>query len=120
MFQNVVIGWLARRGLELGGLIGGITIWYQSLSPAEQSAINRILAGDWQEIPLGSVVLLLVSIGGYIWSFRSTVQPQVVTRDAQKIPLPKAGEGSGTTAKVETIAAGAPVPKKLWERLTNR
>lgn len=119
--QNVIVGWLVRRGLELGGLIGTLAMVYQSLPPATQAAIGRAVQGDWQDITLGALFPLIVAIWGYVWSFRATVQPQVVTADAQKIPLPRKGEeGVSTTRKVETLATAAPAPKTLWERITGK
>ena len=120
MFQNVILGWVTRRGLELGGLFGAAVAWYLAQPPATQDAINRIFTGGWREVPVGIYVGVGAALWGYIWSFRSTVRPQVVTTDKQQIPLPSAGEGAGTTRKVETIAAAAPKPRTLWERLFAR
>ena len=117
MFQNVILGWFTRRGLELGGVFAAGLAWYMAQPPATQDAINRIFTGGWREVPVGIYLGIGATIWGYIWSFRSTVRPQVVTRDAHQIPLPKEGQGAGTTRNVETIAAGAPKPKTLWEHL---
>lgn len=117
MFQNVIWGWIIRRGLELGGLIGTLAMIYQQLPPTTQAAIGRAVQGDWQDITLGALVPLVVAIWGYIWSFRSTVRPQVVTAEKQQIPLKP---DSVAQTKVEVIAKGAERPKSLWERLTGQ
>lgn len=121
MFQNVIWGWLSRRGIELGGIAAAALSWYMTRTPAEQDAINRVFTGDWREVPIGVYIGIGATIWGYVWSFRATTAPQVVTADAHKIPLPRKGEeGVSTTRKVETLANAAPAPKTLWERLTGR
>lgn len=125
MFQNVAIGWLVRRALDWGGWIGTIAAAvmgiYSQLSGPQQAAISQALQGNWQDITLGSLVPIVVLVFSQVWSFRATTAPQVVTADAQKIPLPRKGEeGVATTRKVETLANAAPAPKSLWDRLTGR
>lgn len=117
MFQNVIIGWLTRRGLELGGLAAAAIAWYMSQTPAQQDAINRIFTGGWREVPIGIYLGIGATLWGYVWSFRSTVRPQVVTAEKQQIPLKP---DSIAQTKVEVIAKSADQPKTLWERLTGR
>lgn len=118
MFQNVIVGWAARRALELGGLVGFLYSFYLALPPYAQAAIGRILGGDaapeHYAIALGAIA---IAAWGYIWSFRSTVTPQVVTSDKQQIPIKP---NTQAASKIEAQAAVAPKPKTLWERLTGR
>lgn len=122
MFQNVIWGWLARRAVEVGGVAFAIYQIYIGLPPSVQVAIQGVLTGDNSQENLALAIGGLVLAGvGYLWSFRATTAPQVVTADAHKIPLPRKGEeGVSTTRKVETLANAAPAPKTLWERLTIR
>ena len=89
MFKNVVVGWLGRRALEVGGLIGMLWSAYTVLPPSRQEIINRIFTGEWQDITLGA----LVPFGGYVisqvLSFRATVKPQAVTPDGTKVSFEK-------------------------------
>lgn len=117
MFQNVIIGWMARRGLELGGIAAAIFTWYMAQPPGAQDAINRIFTGGWREVPIGIYLGVGTALWGYIWSYRSTVRPQVVTAEKQQIPLKP---DSNAQAKVEVIAKSADRPRTLWERLTQR
>ncbi len=115
MFQNVIIGWLARRGLELGGIAAAAFAWYMAQPPNAQDAISRIFTGGWREVPIGIYLGIGATLWGYAWSFRSTVRPQVVTASKQQIPLTPVG-----AREAEAIAKLGPSPRTLWERLTDR
>lgn len=117
MFQNVIVGWFARRALELGGIFGVLWTIYSNLSPASQDAIERLFTGRWQEVTLGALVPVGIALWGYIWSFLSTKRPQVVTADAKQIPIKP---NTQAASQIEAQAAVAPRPKTLWERLTGR
>ncbi len=121
MFQNVIVGWFTRRGLELGGIFGILWTIYANLPPASQNAIERLMTGQWQEVTLGALAPLGIAVFGYLWSFRSTVKPQVVTTDAKQITLPKHAEA---TELVEDIAkrakANLPYVKPNRDRLVGR
>lgn len=102
-FQNVAVHWAGRRAMEIGGLVGTLFVFYQNLPPATQAAISKVFTNEWGDITLGSLAPIALALWGYIWSFRSTVQPQVVTSDGKKVATKKL---SGTTvAKVEKEAA---------------
>lgn len=115
MFQNVIIGWLARRALEIGGLVGALLTAWNNLPPATQDAILAILGRNWQTITLGALAPIAVSIWGYVWSFLSTKAPQVVTTEGKKLPLTPTG-----SKEAEAVARLAPAPRTLWDRLTSR
>lgn len=85
-FTGLIGKWFLRRGMEIGGLLGALVAYFLSLPPGQQQTILRILQGDWSDIPLGSVVALVVALAGYIWSFISTVRPQVVVNNEQ-VPI---------------------------------
>lgn len=120
IFTGLVGQWVFRRFLELGGIFGTLWAFYSTLPPGAQEAIQQVLQGNWQNVTLGAIVPILMALFGYIWSFVSTTRPHVATRDGKQIILPKRGEGSETTRKVETLASAAPKPKTLWESLTGR
>jgi hypothetical protein len=42
MFSNVIVGWIARLGLEVGGLLGALLIAWNNLPPVTQEAILAI------------------------------------------------------------------------------
>lgn len=112
MFQNVIIGWLARRALEIGGIVGaGLTAW-NNLPPATQEAILSVLGRNWETITLGALAPLALSVWGYVWSFLSTRAPQVVTTEGKKLPLTPVG-----SKEAEAIASLAPKPRSIAERL---
>ncbi|MBJ3784017.1 hypothetical protein [Devosia sediminis] len=120
MGQNVILGWIARRVPEVLGLVTMLVTFYNALPPAHQETIVAVVTGQGGGLTVSAVIGLGLYVWAQIMSYRATVKPQVVTTDAKKIELPKAGEGVGTTRKVEALAEGAPQPKSLWERLTGR
>jgi hypothetical protein len=109
MFQNVVWGWLGRRAVEVGGLVGTVASIYLALPPDRQAVITRILSGEWQDITLGAIVPFLFYLGSQVMSFRATVQPQVVTNDGTKVDMRKLPPT--TRAKVQIDAKKVPVPR---------
>lgn len=80
----------------------------------EQDAINCIFTGGWREVPIGIYLGIGATLWGYVWSFRSTVRPHVVTAAKQQIPLTPVG-----AQEAEAIAKLGPSPRTLWERLTS-
>lgn len=117
MFQNVIVGWFARRALELGGIFGVLWTIYSNLSPASQDAIERLFTGRWQEVTLGALVPIGIALWGYIWSFLSTKRPQVVTADSKQIPIKPDTRAAN---EIEAKAAVAPRPRTLWDRIRGR
>jgi len=110
MFQNVILGWFARRGLELGGLAIAITTFITSLPPAYQEALWKLVSGHWQDVQLGVLVGIAVTAWGYIWSFRSTVKPQIVS-GGQQVPIKALAPADQTL--VETKAETAVAKRKV-------
>lgn len=110
MLKNVILGWLGRRAIEVGGLLGTLFAAYTALPPDRQGVVNRILTGEWQDITLGAVVPFLVYIGSQVLSFRATVQPQVVTPDGSKMRLPDLDKS--TRDKVQIDVAGKKIDAK--------
>ncbi|KKB12358.1 hypothetical protein VE25_07300 [Devosia geojensis] len=118
--QNVILGWLWRRVQELAGLALTLVPIYLAMPPSMQADVHAIFSGQGGNLTISAAI----GLAWYLWtqwkSYRATVMPQVVTTDARKVPLPAAGEGSGTTRKIEALAEAAPRPRTLWERLTQR
>lgn len=89
MLNNVAIQWLLRRipdwGGWIGSIAGGLWLLYAGLTPAQQNMINGLLAGNWQDITLGSLVPFLVLIYSQIISFRATVKPQAIVEEGGKL-----------------------------------
>lgn len=119
--QNVVWGWIVRRLLELGGFGIVLVQLYLAMPPNVQAALGAVLSGERSQqnliLAVGGVV---VSVGGYIWSFRATVAPQAVTSLGQKI-VPK--PGSAVEQQIDEVAVGVKpqsLRPTLWERFTQR
>lgn len=105
MINAVVLGWLGRRALEIGGLVGFLTTAYMSLDPASQAVIGRILTGEWKSLPIGQIVALLVALWGYWQSFHQTTQPKAVTKvDGVLVSVPEKKMADSTVEKVKTSA----------------
>ena len=120
IIQSAAAGWLWRRVQELASLAGIFVPIYLAMPKSMQDDVLAIFTGRGG----GLTVSAAIGLGWYVWtqlqSYRATTMAQVVTSAGEKIALPKTGEGSSTTKKVETIAAGAPPAKTLWERITGR
>src|SRR5690606_8220368 len=86
MFQNVIIGWIARRALEIGGLVGALLTAWNNLPPGTKDAILMVLGRNWETITLGALAPIAISLWGYVWSALSTFKPQVITADKRQIP----------------------------------
>lgn len=104
MLDNVIFQWIVRRVMELGGLGGTLVAAYLALPPATQEALGRLLARDWQDVTLGSLAPIALAIWGYVWSFRSTVRPQV-TVDNRQVPIKDMPKSTQTivTEKARTV-----------------
>src|SRR5690349_18916394 len=122
IFTGVIAGWLGRRALELGGLLGAIATGYLALPASQQDAIQRILTGQWQDITLGALVPLAVYVFSQVLSFRATVKDQVVV-DGQRVD-PAKDLPASKGVLVEEIARTAVEHKKrrpsILERLFGR
>jgi hypothetical protein len=84
--SSVVAKWWLRRFLELGGLIGVALKAWSELPPELQNTVILFLTAKWETITLGSLVPLVMAIGGYLWSFISTKRNQVVV-DGQQVAM---------------------------------
>lgn len=117
MFQNVIIAWITRRVLEIGGLLGALLTAWNNLPSETQNAILMVLGRNWETITLGALAPIGLALWGYVWSALSTFKPQVVTADKRQIPI----DGKSQSAsRIEAEAVVAPKPRTLWERLTSR
>ena len=85
IFNNVVLQWVLRRGMELGGIAGALVAFYSSLPPQSQAAIGQLFTRDWQNVTLGALAPIALAVWGYVWSFRATVKPHVVTTDKVQV-----------------------------------
>lgn len=118
MFQNVIIGWISRRVLELGGIVGFLLSAWNNLTPETQAAVLAILGHNWQAITLGALAPIAVSLWGYVWSFLSTRKPQVVI-DGKQVAMPRIPDATRTIVE-ESARTAAAKPRTLWERLTGK
>jgi len=118
MFQNVIVAWLFRRALEVGGVVVFVSQVYAALPPYVQAAIAEVLTGAASPqniaIAIGGIV---VALWGYVWSFRSTVGTHVVTGDKQQIPVKP---DTRAASEIEAKAVAAPKPKTILERIAER
>lgn len=110
ILKNVVVAWLIRRAMELGGIFAIIVGVVQALPPSSQAALWRVLQGDWQNVPLGAIVGIIVAVWGYAWSFRSTTRSQIVT-DNKQVPISELPQAKQTV--VEEIGRTAVAKKKV-------
>lgn len=89
MLNNVAVQWAIRRVLDYGGWIGtiggGLLWFYSNLSPNQQNMLEGLLAGNWQDITLGSLLPFLVLVYSQVISFRATVKPQAVVEENGKL-----------------------------------
>jgi len=87
--NNVAVQWGIRRIFDysgwIGTLVGGLALFYAGLTPSQQALISGLLAGNWQDITLGSLVPFLVLVYSQIISFRATVKPQAVVEENGKL-----------------------------------
>ena len=115
--QNVILGWLWRRAQELAGLAFALIPLYLAMPPGMQQDVQAIFSGQGGGLSISAAF----GIAWYLWtqwqSYRATTKPQIVTQDGQKSELPK---GSAVARQAEAVAAAAPAPKTLWERLTGK
>ena len=115
--QNVVLGWLWRRLQELVAFVAGLAPLFLMLPPEHQELVVAVLRGQGG----GYSVSAYLGFGLWLWSqwqsYRATVKPQVVTTEGRKVTLDK---GTPEANRADAVAATAPRPRTLWERLTNR
>ncbi len=115
MFQNVIIGWIARRVPELVGLVTMLVTLYNSLPAQHQETIVAVLTGQGGGLTVSALIGLALYLWAQFMSYRATVKPQVVTSDGQKVAI---APNTRAASQIEAVAATAPKPRTLWERLT--
>lgn len=115
--QNVILGWLWRRAQELASLAGIFVPIYLAMPRSMQADVQAIFTGQGG----GLTISAAIGLGWYLWtqfqSYRATTKPQIVTTDGQKKELPK---GSSAAREADAVAAGAPAPRTIWERILSR
>ena len=115
--QSAILGWLWRRAQELASFAGIFVPIYLAMTPSMQATVQAIFTGQGGGLTLSAYI----GLGYYLWtqwqSLRATVRPQVVTQDGQKVILDK---GTGPARQADAVAAAAPVPRTLWERVTGQ
>lgn len=115
--QNAILGWLWRRAQELASWALALVPIYLAMPPAMQKDVQAIFMGQGG----GLTVSAVIGIVWYLWtqwqSYRATVRPQVVTTEGQKVIFDK---GTPVASRADAVAATAPKPRTLWDRLTNR
>lgn len=84
IFGNVVVGWIGRRFLELGGLVWAMFEIFSRLPPETQETVGLFLTGNWQSVTLGALIPGAIALIGYFTSWRSTVKDHVVQGKRRK------------------------------------
>lgn len=104
MFKNLLTGlvfkWLARRGLELGGLLGIVASFDPSVIQSLFATIGALLTGDFENVSLGALIGLATTIGGLIWNAKSTFTPHA-TVDNEQVSLDKLAPDTKAKTKKE-------------------
>lgn len=115
--QNVILGWLWRRAQEVAAWAIALVPIYLAMPPSMQQDIQAIFTGQGGGLTISAAFGIL----WYLWtqwqSYRATVRPQVVSQDGQKVILDK---NTPSARQADAVAAAAPAPRTLWDRLTNR
>lgn len=115
--QSAILGWLWRRAQEVAAWAFALVPIYLAMPPSMQSDVHAIFTGQGGGLTISAAFGIL----WYLWtqwqSYRATVRPQVVTQDGQKVILDK---GTNTARQADAVAAAAPAPRTLWERLTGK
>lgn len=122
MLQNIAVQWAIRRVLDWGGwvgtLAGGLVWFYSQLTPSQQNMVDGLLAGNWQDITLGSLIPFGVLVFSQIVSFRATVKPQAIVEENGKLvtnTLAPAKE-----KQVADVVVNVSSKKTLWEIVTGK
>lgn len=87
---NVVMGWVWRRVLEVGGGLGILFSIFSGLPPEYQGVIIAILTGQGGTLTIGAAIGFAVYVWSQIMSYRATVRPQIVTPDKKRRVLTEA------------------------------
>lgn len=115
--QNVILGWLWRRAQEIAAWAFALVPIYMAMPPAMQKDVQAIFTGQGGGLTISAAFGIL----WYLWtqwqSYRATVRPQIVTTEGQKTVLDK---GSSTARQADAVAAAAPKPRTLWDRITGK
>lgn len=123
-FSQVALGWIGRRLLDWGGWLGTALSFvlgvYGALPPSSQELVWLVLTGHWQTITLGMLLPALPLVISQIMSWRTTVRPQIVTPEGERVdPLKDMTTGERATT-LRTAARAAKRKPSLLERLTGR
>jgi hypothetical protein len=86
LFTGLVGKWILRRFMELGGLAFAVSQIIGALPPQTQATLYSLITGRLDEISVTALIGLGVAVWGYVWSFRSTVKPQIVAGN-QQVPI---------------------------------
>jgi hypothetical protein len=112
IFSSVALKWFLRRLLEVGGIAGSLFGWYATLSPGTQGVIANLLAHNWDKVSLAALIPLVASIGGYAWSFVSSVRPHVVA-EGQSKPMKSLPPSTQEAVKGSVRATKTTLAEKL-------
>lgn len=115
--QNVILGWLWRRAQEIAAWAIALVPIYLAMPPSMQQDVHAIFTGRGGSLTISAAFGIL----WYLWtqwqSYRATVRPQVVTTDGHKVILDK---GTPAASRADAVAATAPRPRTLWDRITGQ
>lgn len=85
---NVVLGWVGRRVLEVGGWLAALIPFFMTMPPEHQATVLDILQGDGGSLSIMTYIGLAGYVFSQIASYRATVRPQVVTSTKKKVNVP--------------------------------
>lgn len=84
--SNVILGWLWRRVLEIGGWLAGLLPIFMAMPSEHQAVIVAILTGQGGQLSVAAAFGFGVYIISQVMSFRATVKDQTVIK-GKKYPV---------------------------------
>lgn len=95
---NVILGWLGRRVLEVGGWLAAVIPLFMAMPTEHQQVIMAILTGQGGALSISALIGFVIYLWSQIMSWRSTMRPHVTTSDKKKINVPVLTEAEARAA----------------------
>lgn len=86
--ENVIVGWVRRRFVEVGGIATAIIPFILAMPPEQHAVLIAIITGQGGALSVAAAIGFAVYVIGQVRSYIATVRPQIVTSDKKKIEVP--------------------------------